>query len=111
MQLLSDSGNEISLTVSNLSLTWVTSHGAVSNANPIGNLSNWFSLVRDETSGGVAHVFYPRDESKAVLAFKKSLSQLISVGEVVERSIGEGGVHLVRERGFRGRDVFVDKVI
>lgn len=118
LQLLSRSAssspNELFLHIDDLSLTWNTQDGDISEPNPIGNLSNWFSFVKDDEAGAISRVYFPQGESEMVLAFKKSLSQLISVGDVVERSVEEGGVHVVRERSEgvlqEGRRVTVVKV-
>ena len=118
MQLLSraasSSENELFLHVGDLSLVWNTQRGDILELNPIGNLSNWFSFVKEDEAGGVSRVYFPQGESEMVLAFKKSLSRLISVAGVVERSMEEGGVHVVRETSdgvlLEGRRVTVEKV-
>lgn len=99
----SASENEIVLNIDNLSFIWNTLHGDIPDTNPIGNLSKWFSLVKEATSGGVSRVYFPNEERESVIAFKKSLAQLISlsVGGMVERSVEEGGMHVVRQRTFR----------
>lgn len=117
LQLLPNSGNgeehEIKLTVQNHSLTWSTSQENYTDTSPIGNLSNWFSLTKNDGSGAISSVFYPSQESKAVLAFKKSLSQLLSVRTVVNRTLGQGGHQVVREevnRQLQGHTVALTKV-
>ena len=120
LQLLTgDSSNgELYLDVDDLSLTWNTPSGDVVDTSPLGvvggrNLSDWFSLVKDETSGSIARVFFPQGESEAMVAFKKSLSQLISIGEVDEREVLPGGTHVVRgevELSQRQATVQTDKV-
>ena len=105
--------NELSLTISNISMTWSTLEGSYSDPNPIGDLSNWFSLVKESTGGGILQVYYPADESLQVVAFKKSLSQLISVGGVAEREARQGGVQVVREmtsREYQHHTVVTEKV-
>ena len=98
----SDTG-ELYLDLHNLSLTWNTPSGDVPDISPLGvlgagNPSDWFSLVKEETSGGVSHVYFPQGESEAVVAFKKSLSQLVSIDGGVEREVLSGGTHVVRRR-------------
>ena len=105
--------NEILVNISNLSALWVTPRGNTSDSNFLGNLSNWFSLVKEENGGGISGVYYPRTESNVPLAFKKSLSQLISVVGAVSRSIEDGRIVVVRGRSQRtqGRNyVDVQKV-
>ena len=96
--------NEVLLGITDLTQIWTTSHGSMLDSDPIGNLSNWFSLVKQEGGGGISRVYYPRRESRIVLAFKKSLSQLLSVGGAVERNEGVGGVHVIKERDERAGD-------
>ena len=108
--------NELLLEISNLTLHWDTPEGRnIPDTNPIGDLSNWFSLVKETANGGaISRVHYPSSERAAVVAFKKSLSQLFSVGGVTERRVEEGGVQVVREEGWReeqqSRRVLVEKV-
>lgn len=99
--------------VSDLSAVWSTPRGNTSEPNFLGTLSNWFSLVKEENSGGVSAVYYPRTESNATVAFKKSLSQLISIVAVVTRTVEDGRVFVVRGKSQRseGRNyVDVQKV-
>ena len=94
-------------------MTWVTPQGEVPDVNPLGDLSNWFSLIKDGSGGRITSVYYPSGESRAVVAFKKSLSQHITVGGEVVREVREGGVHVVRGRSFdeeQRRRISVEKV-
>ena len=99
--------NEIQLDISNFSAIWSTSQGNIPDSSLIGNLSNWFSLVRDETGNEISSVYYPKGESNATLAFKKSLSQLISIENMVSYSVVDGRVSVVAGRHTRedGRDL------
>ncbi len=106
LQLLSgessSSEGELYLDIQDLTLVWNTPSGNVPDTNPLdgGDLSDWFSLVKDGMDGGVSRVYFPQGENEAVLAFKKSLSQLLSLGEGgrggVEREVVAGGSQVVR---------------
>lgn len=105
--------NEILVDISHLSATWITPGGNTSDPNLLGDLSNWFSLVKEENGGNIAGVYYPRTEANATVAFKKSLSQLIAVVGEVSRTVEDGRVFVVNGRSQRvdGRNyVDVQKV-
>ncbi len=115
----SASDGELYLDIYDLSLTWSTPTGDVPDTTPLGgNLSDWFSLVKEETGGGVARVYFPQGENEALVAFKKSLSQLVAFGGGVERGgvereVEAGGIHVVRGSGLvsqRQGTVRTDKV-
>ena len=114
-QLLSEQDSlvedELYMEVRDLSLAWYTETETIHDANPIGKMINWFSLVKNPENGGVSSVYHPSNESQVVLAFKKSLSQLVSIGDVTERGVASEGVQTVREVSTKdGGTVSLNKV-
>ena len=72
--------------------------GDAAESDPFGDLTCWFSFVKEDQGGGVSRVYHTEDESQVALAFKKSLSRLFAIGGAVERGVGPDGTHVVSER-------------
>ena len=79
---------------------------AIPTSQPFEDLSRWFSFTLDE-NGRLSKVFYPSEETSEVLAFKKTVVKMLSVGEV-ERTMEGSKVTLtegIRENGLTGTKV------
>ena len=93
--------NEIHVDISEFLATWITPGGNTSDPSILGSLSGWFSLVKEENGGAISSVYYPRAESNATVAFKKSLGRLVSLSGEATRFMEDGRVSVVVGRNRR----------
>ena len=79
-------------------MTWNTTRRIVTDENSLGDISRWFSVSVNQ-DGSIGKVHYPLGDMKAVLAFKKTIAQVLILrnDEVgFERSV-DGDVLVVTE--------------
>ena len=98
-RLNSPVGIELLLRVTDETLTWEISDGThTDRTDPLGDLSRWFSATVGE-NGAISSVSLSQNEKSGVSAFKKSLVQLLVLGDAenIERSVTRSGELKVTE--------------